>query len=92
MKISVSIDDIKLNSNLKINQTLIFTKRSFFCTILGFTQSYSRPLCALDGHIEIIPGTYKNDRPIIITSIDKVLLKCDCKKCPSKRYSRNYFI
>ena len=37
VKVSVTIDDIRLKSNLKINQTLIFTRRSFFYTILGFT-------------------------------------------------------
>ena len=78
MKISVNIYDNKLKSNLKINQTLIFTKRSFLCTILGFTQSYSRPLGDLDGYIQLIPGTYKSDKPNNITSIDKDNLKWDC--------------
>ena len=52
VKISVTIDDNKLKSNKKINQTLIFTKR-FFCTVLGFTQSYSGPLGDLDGYIQL---------------------------------------
>ena len=30
VKVSVSFDDIGLKSNLKINQTLIFTNQSFF--------------------------------------------------------------
>ena len=30
VKVSVTIDDVRLKSNLKINQTLIFTKKSFF--------------------------------------------------------------
>ena len=30
VRISVNIDDNKLKSNLKINQTLLFTRRSFF--------------------------------------------------------------
>ena len=34
VKVNITIDDIRLKSNLKINQTLIFTKRSFFYTIL----------------------------------------------------------
>ena len=38
VKVSVTIDDIKLKSNLKTNQTLIFTEKSFFYTILGFTR------------------------------------------------------
>ena len=39
VKVNITIDDIKLKSNLITNQTLIFTERSFFYTILGFTQS-----------------------------------------------------
>ena len=37
VKISVTIDDVRLKSNLKSNQTLIFTENSFSFTILGFT-------------------------------------------------------
>ena len=33
VKANITIDDIRLKSNLKINQTLIFTERSFFYTI-----------------------------------------------------------
>ena len=38
VKVSFTIDGIRLKSNLKTNQTLIFTEKSFFYTILGFTQ------------------------------------------------------
>ena len=38
VKVTVTIDDIRLKSNLKIFQTKIFTKKSFFYTILGFTR------------------------------------------------------
>ena len=78
VKVSVTIDDIKLKSNLKINQTLIFTEKSFFYTILGFTQSRSYPLNDIDGFYQIIAGSYKSDKPINITGIDKIHLKCDC--------------
>ena len=78
VKISVTIDDIRLKSNLKINQTLIFTEKSFFYTILGYTQSRSYPLDDIDGFHQLIAGSYKSDRPINITGIDKVHLKCDC--------------
>ena len=37
VKVIVTIDDMKLKSNLKTNQTLIFTEKFFFYTILGFT-------------------------------------------------------
>ena len=78
VKISVTIDDIRLKSNLKINQTLIFTEKSFFYTILGFTQSRSYPLDDIDGFYQLIAGSYKSDKPINITGIDKIHLKCDC--------------
>ena len=78
VKVNITIDDIRLQSNLKINQTLIFTERSFFYTILGFTQSRSYPLDDIDSHYQIIAGSYKSDKPINITGIDKIHLKCDC--------------
>ena len=78
VKVNITIDDIRLKSNLKINQTLIFTQRSFIYTILGFTQSRSYPLDDIDSHYQIIAGSYKSDKPINITGIDKIHLKCDC--------------
>ena len=53
VKVTVSIDDIRLKSNLKINQTLIFTEKSFFCTIVGYTQSRSYPLEDINGHYQL---------------------------------------
>ena len=67
----------KLKSDVKINQTLIFTNKSFFYTMLGCTQSHSYPLDDIDGFYQLIPGSYKSEKPIDITSIDKVHLKCD---------------
>ena len=78
VKISVTIDEKKYKSNLKINQMLIFTNKSFFYTILVFTQSHSYPLDDIDGFYQLIRGSYKGDKPINITGIDKVHLKCDC--------------
>ena len=49
VKINITIDERKYKTDLKINQTLIFTKKSFFYTILGFTQSHSYPLDDIDG-------------------------------------------
>ena len=57
---------------------MIFTEKSFFYTILGFTQSRSYPLDDTDGFYQSIAGSYKSDRPINITGIDKIHLKCDC--------------
>ena len=78
VKINITIDDIRLKSNLKTNQTLLFTEKSFFYTILGFTQSRSYPLDDIDGFYQLIAGSYKSDKPINITGFDKILLKCDC--------------
>ena len=78
VKVNVTIDDVRLNSDLKIIQTLIFTEKSFFYTILGFTRSRSYPLDDIDGFYQLIVGSYKSDKLINITGIDKIHLKCDC--------------
>ena len=77
VKVTITIDDIRLKSNLKINQTLIFTEKSFFYTILGFTKSRSYPLDDIDGFYQLIAGSYTSDKPINITGIDKLHLNCD---------------
>ena len=78
VKIDIIIDERKYKTDLNTNQTLLFTKISFFYTILGFTQSRSYPLDDIDGFYQLIAGSYKSDKPINITGIDKVHLKCDC--------------
>ena len=78
VKVSVTIDDVRLKSILKTNQTLIFTEKSFFYKVLGFTRSRSYPLDDIDGFYQLIAGSYKSDKPINITGIDKVHLKADC--------------
>ena len=78
VKLIVTIDDIRLKSNLKSNQTLIFTEKSIFYTILGFRQSHSYPLVDIDGFYQLLKGWYKGDKPINITGIDKIHLSCAC--------------
>ena len=68
-----------IESIFKIIRPLIFTNRRFFLTILGFTQSYSYPTNDIDGLFQLIAGSYKSKRPIIIIGIDKIYLKADCK-------------
>ena len=53
VKVNITIDDIRLKSKLKINQTLIFTEKTFFYKILGFTQSRSYPLDDIGGFLSI---------------------------------------
>ena len=55
-ELNINIDDIRLKSNLKINQTFLFTEKSFFYTILGYTQSRSYPLDDIEGFYQLIPG------------------------------------
>ena len=78
MKVSITIDHVRLKSNLKIIQTLIFTEKSFFYTILGFTQSHSYLFDDIDGFYQLIAGSCISDKPINLTGIDKVHLKCYC--------------
>ena len=78
VKVSITLDDIRLKPNLKTNQTLLFTNKSFFYSILGFTQSHQGPLNDIEGFYQILPGSYKSDKPINITGIDKVHLKFNC--------------
>ena len=77
VKVTITVDENRLKFNLNIIKTLIFAKRSFFYTILGFFQSFSRELGEIDGFIQMIPGTYKSDKHINITGIDNVHLKSD---------------
>ena len=78
VKVNVTIDDNRLKANLKTNRTLIFTEKSFFYTFSGFTRSRSYPLDDIDGFYQLIAGSYKSDKPINITGIDKTHLKCGC--------------
>ena len=78
VKVDITIDDVRLKSNLTINKTIEFSKKNFFYIIPGFTQSHLVELCVIAGFIQLIPGSYKSDRPINITGFDKIHLKCDC--------------
>ena len=71
MKVNITIDDVRLKSNLKTNQTLIFNKKFFYYTVLGFTRSQSYPLDDIDGFYQLMAGSYKSDKTINITGIDK---------------------
>ena len=57
---------------------MIFTEKSFFYTIQGFTQSHSGELGDIEGFVQMIIGSYKSYKPVNITGIDKNHLKCDC--------------
>ena len=78
VKIIVTIVEKKYKTNLENNQSLIFTNKSFVYTIPGFTRSHSYPIDDIDGFYQLIAGSYKSDKPINITGIDKVHLRRNC--------------
>ena len=51
VEVNVTIDHVRLKSNLKTTHTLIFSNKSFFYTALRFTRSSSYPLEDIDGFI-----------------------------------------
>ena len=74
IEVNSTIDDIGLKSKLTTDKTKQFTKTSFSCTILGFTQSHSLALGDIEGYVQLIPNTYKSDKQGDLTGIDKVHL------------------
>ena len=77
VNVNVTIDDSRLKSILKTNQTFIFTEKSFFYTMLGLTRSRSYPVDDIEELYQLIAGSYKSDKPTIITGNYKIHLKCD---------------
>ena len=78
VKVKITFVDNGLRSNLTTNKAIRFTKRSFFYTKLGFVESNSGVLCFFPGFVRLTPGSYKSDKPINITGVDKIHLKADC--------------
>ena len=76
-KVNFKFDGIRLRWNLTTNKAIKFPEKSFFCTLLGFIQNHPGVLGDIEGFVQLIAGTCKSDKPINITEIDKVHLKCD---------------
>ena len=55
VKVNITIVDIRLKPNLKIIRTLMFTNKSFFFNVLGFTQSHQGSLDDIEGFYQILP-------------------------------------
>ena len=67
VKVEITINDIRLKSNITTNKTIKFTKISFNYIILGCTQSHSGELGDIDGFVQLFPGFYKSDKAVNIT-------------------------
>ena len=78
VKVKITNDDVRLKSNLTTKQTSKFSKKFSLYINLGFTQSHSGELGDIEGFVQLTPGTYKSDKPVNITGIVKIDLKCDC--------------
>ena len=78
MKVKITIVDFSVKSNLSTKKTIRITKRALFYTVLGLMDSHSGALGDFPGFVQLIPESYKSDKSINITGIDKVHLKCGC--------------
>ena len=53
--INIALDDIRTKSISPTDKTISFTEKSFFYTLLGFTQSHLGILGDIEGFIQKIP-------------------------------------
>ena len=82
VKANITIDDIRLKSNINNIKTIRFTDKSFcFFYFTVFTDWHSGLLGDIPGFVQLIPGSYKSDKPNNITGIDEVHLIYDCINC-----------
>ena len=54
LKANIALDDIKIKSISPTDKTISFTEKSFFYTLLGFTQSHLGILGDIEGFIQKI--------------------------------------
>ena len=78
VKINITNDDVRQKSNLTTNKIIKFIKKFFCYTFIGFSQSHSGEIGDIGGFVQLLPGTYKSDKPVHITGIIKIYLKCEC--------------
>ena len=78
VQVNIAIEYIRLLSSLAPNKTIRYNEKSFFYTNLAFTKSILGHLSDIEGFVLMNSGSYKSDKPINITEIDKVHSKCDC--------------
>ena len=76
-KAKFKFDGIRLRWKITTNRAMKFPEKLVFYTLLGFIQNHSGVLGDNEGFVQLIAGTCKSDKPINITGIDKVHLKCD---------------
>ena len=50
----------------------------FFYTFSGFNRSHSCPLDDIEGFYQLIAQSYISNRPVNITGVNEIHLKCNC--------------
>ena len=78
VKVNNTIDDIRLNQLWPLIKQLGSLKNLFSKTISIFTESHSGVLDDIPGFAQLIPGSYKSNKPNNITGIDKIHFKGAC--------------
>ena len=79
VKVNITIDNIRLKSNLTNIKITRFTRKSFFYIYhIRIYRTSFRTLGDIERFVQLLPGSYKSDGPINITGTDKIHLKCDC--------------
>ena len=73
VEIKITIDDIRLKSNLGTNETIKSLKKSFFYTNSGFTQSLSGELAEIEGFIQLIPSKQNAIKPLTLQGSTKII-------------------
>ena len=61
VKANITIDNIRLKSNLTTDKTIMFTKKSFFYKNIRFTHSHLGELDDISSFIQLLPGSYKSE-------------------------------
>ena len=72
---------IKYNDQIKLLKKQSGSLKTLFLYYIRIHSISFRPPCDIDGYIQFLPGIYKSGKPINITGINKIHLKCDCLNC-----------
>ena len=78
VNVNITFDDIRPKSKTTTHKTIRFTEKSFFYTTPPFFESHSGVLVDIPSFVQLVPGSYKSNKPLKFTGIDKVHLKCGC--------------
>ena len=73
VEVKITTDDIRLRSNLTLNKTTKLTKKSFFYTILGFTQAHSGKIGDLKVFVQRFPARTTVESTLLLLELTKIL-------------------